>query len=110
MASSAAHGRAPKPAQPFKDRIDAQSIGRLAAALRRVEPNFAADAFVRRASRGLGPLELKARISHVADALAATLPTEFAAAAASVDRMLDTLAGNADKNAGKNAACRGHRD
>lgn len=99
MASTAARGSAPKPAQPFKNRIDTQSIGRLAAVLQRAEPNFAAGVFVRRASRGLGPLELKGRISHVAAALAATLPQDFAVAAAVVERMLDALDESADGSA-----------
>lgn len=89
MESTASGRRKSSPARPFKDRIDAKSIGRLAVALQRASPDFPADAFVRRASRGLGPLELKARIAHVADALAASLPADFPAAAESIERMLD---------------------
>lgn len=89
MSSSASVRGKPKPAQPFKDRVGAKSIGRLAAALHRAAPGFPMDAFTRRASRGLGPLELKARIAHVADALSASLPSDFASATGSIERMLD---------------------
>jgi 3-methyladenine DNA glycosylase AlkC len=99
MTAKAAGLRPQGPAQPFKNRIDTQSIRRLAVALKRVEPNFAVDAFVRRASRGLGPLELKARIAHVAAALAASLSVEFAVAAGSIERMLDLLDRNSEGNA-----------
>lgn len=81
-------GQAKAPS-PFKDRIDRNSIGRLAAALQRAWPDFPADAFVRVASRGLAPLELKARIAHVADALDASLPSGFAPGARTIGRMLD---------------------
>ena len=63
-------------AAPLKDKVGAGSIGALAAALADV-PGFDGPGFPRRAQDGLDGLELKARIAHVARALAAALPGPF---------------------------------
>ena len=85
-------------AQPeLKHRISPTSIRALAGHLRAFEPNFATRRFVSRASRGLDTLELKARIQHVADALASTLPEDFHAAATIIDGA-NTLARDRDRD------------
>jgi 3-methyladenine DNA glycosylase AlkC len=66
-------------AQPFKDRFDQEAVARVAAQFAGEafdEPRFVA------AVGDLGPLELKARVDRVADAMAAALPEDFVAAAA----------------------------
>jgi 3-methyladenine DNA glycosylase AlkC len=68
-------------AEPFKERIDAALVRVLGRHLQRVAPEFPRRRFAARAVAGLAPLELKARVAHVADALAACLPADFAAAA-----------------------------
>ncbi|EDM81542.1 hypothetical protein PPSIR1_21534 [Plesiocystis pacifica SIR-1] len=73
----------PKPA-PFKHRVSSATIRALAEHLRAEDPSFPAERFVRRARRGLGALELKARIQHIAEALAATLPEGFPEASARI--------------------------
>ncbi len=75
----------------FKDAIGRQSTTRLAnalaaGALAAGQPAFPAEQFVRAAVRGLGPLELKARVAHVAAAMAKHLPDDFEAAAVVVER------------------------
>ncbi len=69
----------------FKDQIDHALIERLALAFAGADPAFDTAAFRRRATEGLAPLELKARIAHVASALGASLPTSFSDAAAVAD-------------------------
>lgn len=72
-------------AEPLKHRIHREGIESLARFFTAASPRFASKRFVQRALDGLEPLELKARISHVAGALAATLPTDFEAAAPVID-------------------------
>ena len=67
--------------EPLKSFINRESIARLAAAIQAVEPTFDSRAFVKQATTGLAPLELKARIDHVSAALAAHLPPSFPTAA-----------------------------
>lgn len=57
------------PTRPFKEEIDATSIAALARAMASAEPTFPVRRFTRRAGLGLGALELKARVAHVAGAL-----------------------------------------
>jgi 3-methyladenine DNA glycosylase AlkC len=77
----------------FKDQIDRALIDRLAAAFVGADPAFDVASFRQRAANGLTPLELKARISHVAGALGATLPESFGEASAVVDAVFsDPLA------------------
>lgn len=59
-----------------------ESVKRLGDHLRAFDGSFPSRRFVREASRGLEDLELKARINHVADALATCLPEPFPRAAA----------------------------
>ena len=66
---------------PLKSFINRASVTRLADAIRAVHPTFDAHVFVKEALTGLDPLELKARIDHVAAALAAQLPQPFPLAA-----------------------------
>lgn len=72
----------------FKDQIDAAMVHRLAGALAAAAPGYDAATFERAAVEGLGPLELKARIAHVAAALAASLPGHFPDALVVVDAVL----------------------
>lgn len=76
------------PSTAFKDQIDTALVRRLGAVFGDAEPTFDVAAFRRRAGTGLAALELKARISHVAQALRTTLPEDVAAAVAVVDRVL----------------------
>lgn len=76
------------PSTAFKDHIDAALVGRLAAAFAAVDPAFPSAVFTERALEGLGPLELKARVTHVAAALGAALPESFPDAAARVDAVI----------------------
>ncbi len=69
----------------FKDHIDRPALQRLAEALRAQGEGFAHDQFLQAAAEGLGPLELKARVAHVAAALAAHLTGSFAESAARVE-------------------------
>ncbi len=69
-------------AEPFKLLVDRAAVSRLAAAILRVYPAFDAPGFVAKAADGLDPLELKARVQHVARALRAALPADWARAAA----------------------------
>jgi 3-methyladenine DNA glycosylase AlkC len=75
-------------AEPFKNWIDAKLVRVAAQHLRRVHADFPAARFVEMATNGLDALELKQRVAHVAAALAATLPGEFPAAAAVLERSL----------------------
>lgn len=69
----------------LKHRVSKASVRALAAHLRAFDAEFPSPRFVRRASRGLEDLELKARIGHVADALAACLPESFPDAATVIE-------------------------
>jgi len=66
----------------FKDRINPAALAGLGRDLKKVWPGFPEEEFMIRATAGLGELELKARVIHVADALALTLPEDFPEAAA----------------------------
>ncbi len=68
-------------AEPFKNLIDPALVRNAARHVARAWPDFDAARFTRLATRGLDALELKARAMQVADALEATLPGDFAAAA-----------------------------
>ena len=59
--------------RPFKEEVNRETIGSLAAALASVDPTLDVTGFRRRAARGLADLELKARVGHIAAALAALL-------------------------------------
>lgn len=68
----------------LKDRIDSESVAALGDIVAERVPGLDRVRFSREAGAGLGGLELKARIAHVADALEAALPGPFAAAAPGV--------------------------
>jgi 3-methyladenine DNA glycosylase AlkC len=76
----------------FKDRISPAAIAGLAEALKAAWDGFPERRFSGLANDGLAGLELKARVLHVADALAATLPGEFPESAAIIERSLDSEA------------------
>jgi 3-methyladenine DNA glycosylase AlkC len=76
-------------AEPLKNLLLNEGTVRAAAIhLKRAWRGFPADAFERYALRGLDELELKARAMHIADALEATLPQDFARAASVIEASL----------------------
>ncbi len=66
--------------EPFKNLVNTEAIARIGAAIAAVAP-FDERGFEARAGAGLEPLELKARVRHVADALRAFLPESWPEAA-----------------------------
>lgn len=66
--------------EPFKNHVRPEVIAALAARIQAVHPVFPAADFVMAASSGLEPLELKARVRHVADALRPRLPEDWPSA------------------------------
>ena len=72
----------------FKDLIGPDLIQAIAEHLGRVHPAFPRRQFVRAATDGLEALELKARVVHVADVLAVTLPSPFSQAAGVLEQSL----------------------
>lgn len=75
-------------AEPFKNLLNPEAIGRLATALERARPGWDAAAFTATATAGLDGLELKDRVRHVAAALHQHLDPDFASA---VGHVLDSL-------------------
>lgn len=73
---------------PFKENIGRATVERLADAFLAAHRAFPRDAFVDQATEGLDALELKARVDHVAAALADALPVGFATAAPIVLRAI----------------------
>lgn len=90
-------------AEAFKELISLESVRTTAKHLRRVDPSFPRDRFVRRASKGLADLELKARVQHVADALAESLPDSFAKACTTLEQSLAPA--RSDTDLGKLVPC-----
>jgi 3-methyladenine DNA glycosylase AlkC len=74
--------------EPFKNLIGPAQVDWLAGALTAAWRAFPEAEFRRRATQGLGALELKARARHIADALEATLPAEVARAFAVITKLL----------------------
>src|SRR5687768_9413928 len=68
-------------ADALKDRVGGETLRRLADAVSAVDPSFDADAFVADATAGLGELELKARMEHLAAGLERRLAGPFDRAA-----------------------------
>jgi 3-methyladenine DNA glycosylase AlkC len=64
-------------AEPLKDFFSPALVRRLAADVARAYPPFDATAFTRRASRGLGDLELLDRGRHLSKALGEFLPADY---------------------------------
>ncbi|MGK0155427.1 MAG: 3-methyladenine DNA glycosylase AlkC [Neolewinella sp.] len=75
-------------AEAFKEWIGTELVRTMAKHLRRVHAAFPRERFVKVATAGLAELELKARVVHVADALAATLPSSFSQAAKVLEQSL----------------------
>lgn len=74
--------------EPFKNLLHAGLVREAGAALAGRSPAFDRVAFERRAIRGLDALEMKARAMHIADALEATLPSDFDAACTAIEACL----------------------
>jgi len=68
-------------AEPFKNLLNAAVVRDMSSRLEHAWSGFDAKRFQRFASAGLDDLELKARAMHIAAALEATLPPDFARAA-----------------------------
>ncbi len=75
-------------AEAFKNLINEPLVRQAGVQLQRADPGFDARRFVRLASRGLDGLEMKASAMQIADALEATLPADFARAAALIEAAL----------------------
>ena len=75
-------------AEPFKNLLNAALVQRAAAHLQRADPRFDAGRFTALATDGLDTLEMKARALRICDALEATLPPRFDAAAALIEAAL----------------------
>lgn len=83
-------------AEAFKDWISPKLVRTMAGHLARVHEAFPRAQFVKLATKGLVELELKARVVHVADALAKSLPKAFAQAATVMQRSLAPERSDAD--------------
>lgn len=86
-------------AEPFKHLLNAEGVAQAGAQLARVSPGFDADGFVVQACKGLDALALKARAMQIADALEATLPADFDAAAGLIEAALAPAPGAEATNA-----------
>jgi 3-methyladenine DNA glycosylase AlkC len=75
-------------AEPLKNLLNEQTVRVAGVHLRHAWRGFDSAAFERHALQGLERLELKARAMHIADALEATLPDDFARAAAVIEASL----------------------
>ncbi|MBP9089088.1 MAG: DNA alkylation repair protein [Kofleriaceae bacterium] len=75
-------------AEPFKNLINAQTVTHLGGQLAAVWPAFDRKRFEKLARTELESLELKARSMQLADALQATLPSDFAHACAMIEATL----------------------
>ena len=73
----------------FKDRISPRAIKGLARDLKWAWPEFPVEEFSAGATTGLADLEMKGRVVHVADALAATLPGDFTESAGILEKALE---------------------
>jgi hypothetical protein len=72
------HGESASADRPaMKDGLGPEAFGRLAAALGAAWPAFPAERFLARATAGLEPLALKARVAHGIAALHEVLPPGF---------------------------------
>lgn len=72
---------------PLKARLGEAAIEQLASLLKTVYPEFEDKCFSQQAKKGLSRLELKARVTHLIEALANTLPADFGVTAAILERV-----------------------
>lgn len=72
----------------FKERFGEPLLRELAHHLGRVNARFPRQRFLRAARAGLQPLEMKARVHHVAQVLASCLPTDFCSACDCIEAAL----------------------
>lgn len=84
----------PAMAEPFKNLIHVGTVEAAARHLQRRLPGFDAPRFRRLAAQGLEALEFKARAQHLAAALEATLPADFAAACDTIEAALAPVRGD----------------
>jgi len=77
-------------AAPLKEGLNQAAVARLAKNLARSWPPFETKRFVRKVVPGLGSLELKERVAHVADTLARFLPDDYLEALGVLTRTKDT--------------------
>lgn len=75
-------------AEAFKNLINARTVDLAGHHLHRVWPGFDRQRFAHHAATGLDALEFKARAMQLADALEATLPTDFSRAAQVIEASL----------------------
>jgi 3-methyladenine DNA glycosylase AlkC len=75
-------------AEPFKNLLGPAVVHAAARHLHRVWPAFDAQRFTAAALSGLDALEMKARATQIADALQATMPADFEAAALLIEAAL----------------------
>ena len=75
-------------AEPFKNLISPATVAHMAEHLGRVAPGFDAERFQQLALQDQAALELKARVLRIADALQATLPTDFSDACDAIESAL----------------------
>lgn len=61
----------------LKDRLADDSIAHIASVFVAINPHFSANEFIAQAQQGLAELELKQRVNHLIEALAACLPRDF---------------------------------
>jgi 3-methyladenine DNA glycosylase AlkC len=83
-------------ATPLKLLLDAAAVRRAGGHLQRAWPAFDRTRFERLALHGLAALEFKGRARHIADALQATLPADFARAADVLEASLAPPASSGD--------------
>lgn len=81
-------------AEPFKNQINAGVVRQMRRQLTRAWPDFDGARFEKRALAGLEALALKARAQQLCDALEATLPQDFDAAAAILEASLAPVRGD----------------
>ncbi len=74
--------------EPFKNLINPALVQTAARHLQRTLPDFDARRFTALSTQGLDALEMKARAMQIASALEATLPEDFATAAAGIEAAL----------------------
>jgi 3-methyladenine DNA glycosylase AlkC len=83
-------------AEPLKKLLDADAVHAAATQMRRAWPKFDARRFEALALQGLDGLELKARALQLCASLEATLPADFAQAAAIIERSLAPIRDDED--------------